>query len=140
MPNETGLAVYQGGQEGRSAARLLLTELVEKARLRAALAAISAEIDASLPKLTGAELQELQSLMTSEIQTIDDETEGMRAEIAEEAELAKTTRPMSITLARRASAILGAEAERRISRGHYPSVEGLIGEAITTAFVRGGRP
>jgi hypothetical protein len=95
----------------KSAPQRVLAKLIEKTRLRAALAAVQADIDAVLPALNAGELQELQSLMASEIQMADAETEGMCAQIAEEAELAQTTKAVSITIARRAAAVLGMEAE-----------------------------
>ena len=77
--------------------------------------------------------------MASEIQAADADAEALRAQVAEELALAKTQRPMSITIPRRASAILGAEAERRIARGVYPSAKSLVGEAVERAF-SGVRP
>jgi hypothetical protein len=114
----------------------VLAKLQEKCRLRAALAAVSAEIDSALPSLNAGELQELQAMMAIEVRAADADAEALRAQVAEEAALAKTQRPMQVTLARRACAILGAEAERRVQRGVFASAEALTGEAIAIAYGR----
>jgi hypothetical protein len=131
-----GLGGYQGG---RSAPRAVLAKLIEKSRLRAALAAVQADLDAAIPALSPNELQDLQLLLAGEVQAADADAEALRQQVAEESALAQTTRAMQITIPRRASAILGAEAERRIARGVYPSAESLVGEAVAKAFA-GARP
>ena len=57
-----GLTAYQGSQGGRSAPRqVFFAALLEKSRLRAALAAVQADIDAAIPALSHDDLQELQT-------------------------------------------------------------------------------
>ena len=77
--------------------------------------------------------------MAGEVVAADIDAEALRAQVAEESALAQTTRAMQITIPRKASALLGAEAERRIARGVYPSAESLVGEAVNKAFA-GARP
>jgi hypothetical protein len=135
MPDENhvGLRAYQSGLEGKSAPRAVFIKLLEKTRLRAALAAVQSEIDAAIPTLSHGELQELQVMMATEIAAADIDAESLRAQIAEEAALAQTTKAMSITIARRASVVLGMEAERRVQRGVFASAESLVGEAVQRA-------
>jgi hypothetical protein len=58
----------------------------------------------------------------------------MRVKVIEEQKLAKTQRSMSIRLSRKTSAVLGAEAQRRVARGTYPSAEALVSEAVALAY------
>jgi hypothetical protein len=136
MSDEKGLGPYAAGA-GKP--NRIFAKLQAKCRLKAELAQIQAEIDTMIPTLSHGELAELQSLMASEVAAAGADAEALRAQIEKEAALAKTQRPMQITIPRRASAILGAEAERRITRGVYPSAESLVGEAISRAFA-GVRP
>jgi hypothetical protein len=103
--------------------------------MRAALAQISAELDATISGLNPSELDELARLISAESQAADADIESMRAQVIEERELARTQRrTMQITIGRRASQILGREAEKRVQRGVFASSESLAGEAIERAF------
>ena len=77
--------------------------------------------------------------MADKVAAADADAENMRVQIAREADLAKTTKPVMVRLPRRAATVLAAEVERRIGRGVYPSAESLVGEAVNKAFA-GGRP
>jgi hypothetical protein len=139
MPDETciGLSGYSSAG-AKSAARRAFLALQEKCRLRAALAAIQADLDAMIPTLNANELQELRGLMAGEVQAIDQDAAALRAKIAEEERLSKSTKAMQVQISRSASTILASEVERRISRGIYPSAEALINEAVAAHF-GGGR-
>jgi hypothetical protein len=115
---KTGLIGYQG-VEGRSGPRRVLAKLQEKCRLRAALAAVQADLDSALRGLNASELVELQGLMASEIQMADDDAAALARQVQEEAQLAETTKPLQVRISRRAAAALAAEAERRLERGVF---------------------
>jgi hypothetical protein len=131
--NDLGLGTYAPGGR-KTSPRRILERLREKCRLRAELAAVQADIDAGLPKLSASELQELQGLLAGEAASVDADAADLAAKVAAEAELAQTQRAMRITVSRRASEILGVEVERRILRGSFPSAEALTSEAIERAF------
>ena len=133
MHNEIGIAGYSPGQMRRSP-RQIYEKIQRKCALRAALCAISAEIEAAVPDLNASELQELQQLMQADIESVDADTAELQAQVAEEAKLAKSQRSMQVTIPRKVSAVLGAEAERRVQRGVYPSAEALVGEAILRSY------
>ena len=137
--NIIGLAPYSNSQGAKRGPRQIFAKLQEKCRLRAALAVVQAEIDGALSALSPVELQELQTMMAVEVAAVDVDVESLRAQVEQEAALARTTKPMQVHIPRRAAAVLAAEAERRIARGVYPSAEGLIGEAVAKAFA-GVRP
>jgi hypothetical protein len=131
--NDRGLAPYQTA--GRSRAAMIFSALEEKCRLRAALAEISEEISSALPKLSAGELQELQSLCAVAATDADFDVEQLRAQASEEAELARTQRrAMRVTVSRRASQVLGREAELRARRGIFTNSEALINEAVAIAY------
>ena len=135
MHNEIGIAGYSPGQMRRSP-RQIYEKIQRKCALRAALCAISAEIEAAVPDLNASELQELQQLMQADIESVDADTAELQAQVAEEAKLSKTQKAMKITISRRASAILGAEAERRIQRGVFASAESLVVESLERSYAR----
>jgi hypothetical protein len=131
--SNVGLVLYSSGP--KSASRRAFDRLREKCAMRAALAQISAEMDATLSGLNPNELDELARLISAESQAADRDVESMRAQVIEEQELARTQRrAMSIAIGRRASLILGREAEKRVQRGVFASSESLAGEAIERAF------
>jgi hypothetical protein len=134
MPGDVGLGHYSSAD--RTAAQKILSKLQLKCRLRAELAALSEELNASVQSLTAAELAELQQLMQSEIKLADADLENMRNQVAEEAQLAKTTRPLSVVIPRKAASALAAEAERRVQRGTFPNTSALVGEAISRVYGR----
>lgn len=135
MPDKNciGLGPYAPAGGG-SAPRAVFAKLLEKSRLRAALAAVSAEIDAALHALNPGEIAELQGLLGGEVAAADADVEAMQRQLAEEERLAKTVKPMTVRIPRRAAVVLAAEVEKRCLRGNYPSAESLIGEAVQRAF------
>ena len=130
MPGEVGLASYQS--TARSAPERVLAKLIEKSRLKAALCAVQADLDAAIPALSPSEMQELQGLMAVEVAAVDADVENMRNQISEE--LAASTRAMTVKISRTSSSILAGEAERRVARGSYPSAQALISEALKYTF------
>ena len=58
--------------------------------------------------------------MAVEVQAVDADAEALRQQVEQEAALART-HGGAVTIPRRASAALAAEAERRIASGVYPS-------------------
>jgi len=130
MPEEVGLASYQS--TARSAPEKVLAQLMEKSRLKAALCAVQADLDAAIPALSPSEMQELQGLMAVEVAAVDGDVENMRHQIAEE--LAQPIKAMRIQISRTSSSILAREVERRVARGSYPSAQALIAEALHYTF------
>jgi hypothetical protein len=98
------------------------------------LAKIQSELDAMIPALSGASLQELQQLMCQAANAADEDVAKLQAQVEEERRLSKTQNSMTIRVSRKASALIGAEAEKRIARGAFPSAESLVSEAVTLAY------
>ena len=73
--------------------------------------------------------------MAGEVAAVD--VDALRQQVAQEAVLAQTTKPMQVRIPRQAAVVLAAEVERRIARGVYPSPEALVGEAVAKAFAGG---
>jgi hypothetical protein len=107
---------------------------LRKCQLRSELAVVSAELDAGVQSLSAVEIAELQSLMAAEVTAADHDANVLRAEVAKEAELAKTVKPVMVRIPRRAAHALAMEAERRIACGSYPSSETLVSEAVCAQY------
>ena len=115
MPDKNcvGLGPYAPAGSG-SAPQRLFAKLFEKSRLRAALSAVQAEIDAALPALNPGEITELQRLIAGEVAAADIDVRMMQQQIAQEEALAASTKAMDVRLTREASRILHVEMMRQI--------------------------
>ena len=130
--NVVGLGSY--ATTSRSAAHTVMTKLEAKCRLRSELAKIEAELSAMVQALRPAELQALQQLIQQSADSADRDVAALQAEAAQELELSKTTRSGSVVVSRRTMAALSIEAEKRVARGNFPTISGLIQEAAERAF------
>jgi hypothetical protein len=134
MKDESNIGLVSYSCVAKSAPQRAFDRLREKCAMRAALAQISAELDATLYRLNPSELDELVRLISPESQAADADIESMRVKVIEEQKLAQTQRSMTVRMSRKASKIIGAEAEKRVMRGAFPSAESLVSEAVTLAY------
>ena len=99
----------------------------------------TAKIAEALPALNAVEIEQLQSMLASEVENYGADAEALSQQIEREAALAASTRAMDVRLSREASRALQDEMLRRMERGHCPAPAALVGEAVAKAFA-GGRP
>lgn len=133
---DRGIAAYRGGAvPSRVSSLFALMRL--KANLRSELEVVSGKVAEAVSTLTEGERVELIALLADEDARADQDINALRAEAqriqAEEAR-SKHARPMQISLSRSMSRLIQAEAERCASRGLYMSAEGVILEALKTAY------
>jgi hypothetical protein len=134
-----GIVSYYGGD--KSAPQRAFDRLREKCAMLAALAQISAELDATLYRINPGEFDELVRLISAETQAADADIESMRLKVIEEQKLARQTqRSMTVRMSRAASKLIGIEAEKRVMRGAFPSAESLVSTPAALHAARRFRP
>lgn len=104
--SNVGLASYSGAHGARRGPHQGFEMLQEKVRLRALLEIETAKIAEALPALNAVEIEQLQSMLASEVENYGADLEALSQQIEREAALAASTRAMDVRLSREASRAL----------------------------------